>query len=59
MNIHVQLLSMLKIMDYSLLIGIHDSNRGNREGIRDNHYQFVTVSIKAKHFLHFPSYTLT
>lgn len=40
----VALLSKLNIMDYSLLIGIHDIVRGNTEGIRDTHLHFVTVS---------------
>lgn len=31
----VELLQRLKIMDYSLLIGIHDMGRGNRENLRD------------------------
>ncbi|KAF9316519.1 Phosphatidylinositol-4-phosphate 5-kinase [Linnemannia elongata] len=32
----VELLSRLNIMDYSLLIGIHDIARGNKDNIRDN-----------------------
>ncbi|KAG0288597.1 Phosphatidylinositol-4-phosphate 5-kinase [Dissophora globulifera] len=32
----VELLARLNIMDYSLLIGIHDIERGNRDNIRDN-----------------------
>ncbi|KAI1315591.1 Phosphatidylinositol-4-phosphate 5-kinase [Mortierella claussenii] len=32
----VELLARLNIMDYSLLIGIHDVERGNRDNIRDN-----------------------
>ncbi|KAL0092088.1 hypothetical protein J3Q64DRAFT_1726961 [Phycomyces blakesleeanus] len=37
----VELLKRLKIMDYSLLIGIHDLLRGNREGIRDHRLHIV------------------
>jgi 1-phosphatidylinositol-4-phosphate 5-kinase len=35
----VKLLQKLKIMDYSLLVGIHDLNRGNNEGLRDKTLQ--------------------
>lgn len=33
----VALLQKLHIMDYSLLVGIHDLNRGNEEGLRETH----------------------
>ncbi|KAF9358844.1 Phosphatidylinositol-4-phosphate 5-kinase [Mortierella sp. AD094] len=32
----VELLARLNIMDYSLLVGIHDIERGNKDNIRDN-----------------------
>ncbi|XHG09252.1 1-phosphatidylinositol-4-phosphate 5-kinase Its3 [Aspergillus wentii] len=35
----VELLKRLKIMDYSLLVGIHDSERGNEEKLRDKTLQ--------------------
>ena len=35
LKIDVDLLKRLNIMDYSLLIGIHDLNKGNTENIRD------------------------
>ncbi|KAF1797119.1 hypothetical protein FB192DRAFT_1291698 [Mucor lusitanicus] len=43
----VALLSRLNIMDYSLLIGIHDNVRGNTEGIRDNHLHVVMPQTKS------------
>ncbi|KAG0793158.1 hypothetical protein G6F29_005490 [Rhizopus arrhizus] len=42
----VQLLSRLDIMDYSLLIGIHDIIRGNTENIRDSNLRFVQPHTK-------------
>jgi 1-phosphatidylinositol-4-phosphate 5-kinase len=35
----VELLKKLKIMDYSLLVGIHDTGRGNEENLRDKTLQ--------------------
>ncbi|KAI1812834.1 hypothetical protein GGS20DRAFT_556281 [Poronia punctata] len=35
----VKLMQKLKIMDYSLLIGIHDLNKGNEENLRDKTLQ--------------------
>ncbi|KAL9546215.1 hypothetical protein MBANPS3_006771 [Mucor bainieri] len=43
----VALLSRLNIMDYSLLIGIHDKVRGNTEGIRDTHLHVVMPHTKS------------
>lgn len=38
----VDILKRLNIMDYSLLVGIHDIKRGNTEGIRDQSLHMVT-----------------
>ena len=40
----VKLLVRLNIMDYSLLIGIHNMVRGNKENIRDSTLQLFQVS---------------
>ncbi|KAI8364649.1 uncharacterized protein BYT42DRAFT_506166 [Radiomyces spectabilis] len=37
----VELLKRLNIMDYSLLIGMHDTERGNRDHLRDHNLQMV------------------
>ncbi|KAI9311852.1 hypothetical protein BX666DRAFT_2021189 [Dichotomocladium elegans] len=42
----VKLLKDLNIMDYSLLIGIHDMIRGNAEGIRDHQLHLVQPETK-------------
>ncbi|KAI8881327.1 SAICAR synthase-like protein [Backusella circina FSU 941] len=42
----VQLLMKLNIMDYSLLVGVHDVVRGNKEGIRDNKLHIVQPKTK-------------
>ncbi|CAG8741274.1 8453_t:CDS:2, partial [Acaulospora morrowiae] len=36
----VELLQRLKIMDYSLLVGLHDTSRGNKDNIRDDFFVF-------------------
>ncbi|KAK4514265.1 uncharacterized protein ATC70_001856 [Mucor velutinosus] len=43
----IALLARLNIMDYSLLIGIHDNVRGNTEGIRDTHLHVVMPHTKS------------
>lgn len=40
-NSDVALLARLGIMDYSLLIGLHDMKRGNKEGLRQDALQVV------------------
>ncbi|CAG8794477.1 7161_t:CDS:2, partial [Racocetra fulgida] len=36
----VNLLQKLNIMDYSLLVGLHDTSRGNRDNIREDFFVF-------------------
>ncbi|CAG8583546.1 7025_t:CDS:2, partial [Diversispora eburnea] len=36
----VALLQRLKIMDYSLLVGLHDTSRGNKDNIRETFFVF-------------------
>ncbi|CAO0793077.1 unnamed protein product [Mucor circinelloides] len=43
----VTLLSQLNIMDYSLLIGVHDMLRGNKDGIRDTTLQTFQPDTKS------------
>ncbi|EIE79669.1 hypothetical protein RO3G_04374 [Rhizopus delemar RA 99-880] len=43
----VTLLSHLNIMDYSLLVGIHDMLRGNRDNIRDSTLQTFQPNTKS------------
>lgn len=42
----VKLLVRLNIMDYSLLIGIHNLVRGNKDNIRDSTLQFFQPDTK-------------
>lgn len=42
----VALLKRLNIMDYSLLIGLHDLKRGNSEGLREENLQVVQPETK-------------
>ncbi|KAI8991145.1 hypothetical protein BDF20DRAFT_811637 [Mycotypha africana] len=48
----VAILKSLNIMDYSLLVGIHDLNKGNTEGIRDQNLQMVVPSPTDHHQQH-------
>ncbi|KAI9252460.1 hypothetical protein BY458DRAFT_523061 [Sporodiniella umbellata] len=43
----VTLLSQLNIMDYSLLVGIHDMLRGNRDNVRDSTLQTFHPNTKS------------
>ena len=42
----VALLQKLKIMDYSLLVGIHDVNKGNEENLRDKTLQVFQPGVE-------------
>ena len=43
----VALLQKLKIMDYSLLVGIHDVNKGNEENLRDKTLQVFQPGVES------------
>ncbi|CAO3665373.1 unnamed protein product [Rhizopus stolonifer] len=45
----VTLLSQLNIMDYSLLVGVHDMLRGNKDNIRDATLQTFQPNTKSLH----------
>lgn len=40
-----ELLKKIRVMDYSLLVGIHHMQRGNRENVRRNTLKVVSVSL--------------
>jgi 1-phosphatidylinositol-4-phosphate 5-kinase len=44
------LLQQLGIMDYSLLIGLHDMARGNSEGLRDDQLRVFQVCLDYSFF---------
>lgn len=48
----VELLQRLRIMDYSLLIGIHDMGRGNKENLRDGMLTVFSVGLTFANTLH-------
>jgi 1-phosphatidylinositol-4-phosphate 5-kinase len=42
----------MNIMDYSLMIGVHDIVRGNKDNVRDSTLQFfqVRIDFRVTHF---------
>ena len=40
-----ELLKQLNVMDYSLLVGIHNMRRGNRDNVRSNTLKVFSVSV--------------
>lgn len=47
-----ELLKQINVMDYSLLIGIHNMQRGNRDNLRRNTLKVFSVSFARSFFFH-------
>lgn len=46
-----ELLAQLKVMDYSLLVGVHNVERGNRDNVRGTTLKVFSVSVCVHHLL--------